>query len=103
MILPLDGPSKQGLLSSVGTVTPVEVKVGASAFSERKVITLQSDDGKFYVYFADAGETPSAATVAANGFIQFKDQKESYEAGDEQVVFVLSVSGTIDIRLAERA
>lgn len=103
MLSPLDGPSKQGLLSSVGTATPVEVKVGASAFSDRKVITMQSEDGKFYVYFADTGETPSAATVAANGFTQFKDQKESYEAGEKQVVYVLSVSGTINIRIAERA
>lgn len=102
MLSALDGPSKQGLLSSVGTVTPVEAKVGGSAFSDRKVITLQGDN-KFYVYFADDGETPSAATVTANGFSQFKDQKESYEAGEKQKVFVLAATGTVNIRIAERA
>ena len=102
MFLPLDGPAKQGVLSSVGTVTPVECKIEAQPFSERKVITLQGD-GKFYVYFADEGETPNAATVSANGFTQFKDQKETYEASCQQAVFVLSVTGTIDIVLAERA
>lgn len=102
MIDALDGPSKQGLLASVGTVTPIEVRVGASAFSDRKVVTLQGNN-KFYVYFADEGETPSAATITANGFIQFKDQKESYEAGERQKVFVLSASGTVNIRIAERA
>jgi hypothetical protein len=102
MLSPLDGPSKQGSLS-VGTATPVIAKVGASSFSDRKVITLQSSDNKFYVYFADSGETPNAATVAANGFIQFKDQKESYEAGEQQIVYLLSASGTINIKIAERS
>ena len=98
----LDGPSKQFKLSAVGVVTPVEVFASGSSFSERKVVTLQAD-GKFYIYFADEGETPNAATVAANGFIQYKDAKESYEAAGSQAVFVLAVTGTVDIRGAERA
>ena len=102
MLQPLDGPSKPFKLSSVGVVTPVEVFASGSSFPERKVITLQSD-GKFYIYFADEGETPSAATVAANGFIQYKNAKESYEASGSQAVFVLAVTGTVDIRGAERA
>jgi hypothetical protein len=102
MLQPLDGPSKSFKLSSVGTVTPVEVFATGSAFAERKVITLQSD-GKFYIYFADEGEVPDAATVSANGFIQYKDAKESYEASGSQAVFVLAVSGTVDIRGTERA
>ena len=101
MYSPLDGPSKQGKLSSVGTATPVEVKVDASAFEGRSVITLQGT-GKFYIYFADEGETPNAATVSANGFEQAKDSINTYEAGSKQAVFVLSVTGTIDIRIAER-
>lgn len=102
MFQPLDGPSSQGLLSSVGTSTPVEVKVGGSAYEDRKVITMQGD-GKFYVYFADEGETPNAATVSANGFVQFKDQVQSWEAGEQQAVWVLAVTGTVDVRIAERA
>jgi hypothetical protein len=98
----LDGPSKQGTLSAVGTATPVEVKVGASAFVERQVVTLQST-GKFYIYFADEGVVPNAATVIADGFTQFKDALNSYEATDQQAVYVLAVAGTVDIKLAERA
>jgi hypothetical protein len=102
MLEPLDGPSKHTVLSAVDTVTPVQVKVGATALTDRKVITLQGDS-KFYVYFADDAIVPSAATVAAEGFVQFKDQKESYEAGQRQIVFVLAVTGTVNIRVAERS
>jgi len=103
MIQALDGPSKQHKLSAVGTATPVEVKDGANpAFDDRKVVTMQGD-GKFYVYFANEDENPNATTVSTNGFIQFKDTKETYEAGDKQAIFVLAVSGTVDIRVAERA
>lgn len=98
----LDGPALQGTLSGVGTATPVEVKVGGSAFSERKVVSLQGD-GKFYVYFADEGVVPNAATVAADGFTQFKDALNSYEASDTQAVYVLAVTGTVNIKIAERA
>jgi hypothetical protein len=102
MLQPLDGPSKQFILSAVTTTTPVEVKAGASAFPERKVITLQAD-GKFYIYFADEGEIPSAVDITSKGFIQYKNSKESYEAAGSQVVFVLAETGTVNIRGAERA
>jgi len=100
MYQPLDGPATQGTLS-VGTVTVIEAKVGATAFTERQVLTLQPD-GKLYVYFANDGEVPTAATVAANGFIHFKSAKESYEAGQFQKVYLLSVAGTINVKIAER-
>lgn len=108
MILPLDGPSKQGKLTSVTDSTPVEAKVNASPYSERKVITLQSTKedtnyGSFYVYFSEDESTPSALTVSTNGFIQAKNAIHSYEAGEQQRVWVMSVSGSIDVRIAERA
>ena len=101
MLQPLDGTSKQASLS-VDTVTVLEIKAGASAFTERKVITVQPTDGKVYIYFGDEGVVPNAATVAADGFIQTKS-KESYEATGSQVVYILAVSGTVDVRFAERA
>jgi hypothetical protein len=97
----LDGPSKMFLLSSVGTVTPIEVKEGASAFVERKVLTLEGD-AKFYVYLADEGETPSAGDVSSMGFLSY-GPRESWEASGSQAVFVLAVTGTVNIRGAERA
>lgn len=101
MFLPLDGPAAQIKLISVSTVTPVEVKVGASALSERQVITMQPS-GNMKVYFGD-GNVPSAATITANGLDHFKNTKESYEAGEKQQVYVLAASGTIDVVIVERA
>ena len=101
MFSPLDGPAAQVKLTGVGIVTPVEVKVGATALSERQVITMQPN-GKMKVYFSD-GSVPSAATVLANGFDHFKDAKESYEAGEQQRVFVLAATGTVDVVIVERA
>lgn len=103
MLQPLDGPSLQGKLTSVGTGAVVEVKVGANAFEERKIVTMQGD-GRFYLYFGDldAG-APSAATVSDNGQIVFRNQLISIEATCDQPLYVLAVSGTVDIRIAERA
>jgi len=97
----LDGPSKQGNLS-VSTSVLIQAKVGSSPFTDRKVITLQPS-GKIYVYFADEGENPSISDVSTKGFVHFKDAKESYEAGELQVIFLLAVSGTVDVKIAERA
>lgn len=102
MYQPLDGPSAQIKITSVDTITPVEVKVGASALSERQVITLQPS-GNMKVYFAGDGAAPSAATILANGLDHFKNAKESYEAGEKQRVYVLATSGTIDVIVVERA
>ena len=101
MFQPLDGPSAQTKLTAVGTAVPVEVKVGASALTDRAVITLQPT-GKMKVYFSD-GTIPSAATVLANGLDHFKDAKETYEAGEQQKVYVLAATGTIDVIVVERA
>jgi hypothetical protein len=102
MFKPLDGPSIQSTLASVGTVTVVEVKVGSSSLAERQAVTLQGD-GKFYVYFGDGSTTPSAATVTSDGILVFKDQVMTFEAGEKQQLFVLSQSGTVNIKIVERA
>lgn len=108
MLRSLDGPAKSGKLTGVDTITPIEVKVGALPSPDRQVIMLQSTKkdspnyGDFYVYFADEGETPNAATVSANGFFQNKNSKESYEASASQSVWVLADVGTIDVRISER-
>lgn len=108
MFNPLNGPSKPGKMVAVGIATPVEVKKGAEALTERKVVTLQShsvddDYGSFYVYLSDDGETPNAATVADHGFVQTANSLHSYEASETQAIWVLSLTGTIDIRFVERA
>ena len=101
-LFPLDGPASQDTIS-VTTSTVQEAKIGASALSERKVVTLQPVDGKIYVYFGDGASTPSAATVIADGFVQFRNAKNSYECSHRQPVFILAVSGTVNVKVAERA
>jgi hypothetical protein len=101
MFSPLDGPSIQGSIS-VGNLAVVEAKVGLSVFSDRKIITIQPM-GKIYVLFAEEGVVPSLADLTTKGFIHFKNQKDSYEAGDKQKVYLLSFAGTIDVKIAERA
>lgn len=101
MLLPLDGPAVQIKLTAVDTITPVEVKVGASALIDRAVITIQPN-GNIKVYFSD-GTVPSAATILANGFDHYKSAKETYEAGEKQKVYILASSGTVNVVIVERA
>lgn len=101
MFNPLDGPAIQGSIS-VGTGAVVEAKVGGSPFTDRKVITLQPT-GKMYVLFADEGVVPSVSDLSTKGFLHFKNQKDTYEAGEKQKVYLLSFTGTIDVKIAERS
>jgi hypothetical protein len=100
--LPLDGPSLQTTLS-VNTTTVQEVKVGASAITERKVVTIMPTSGKIYVYFGGDAGVPSAATVIAHGLIQYKNAMCSYEASDSQPIYILSLTGTTTVKIVERA
>lgn len=103
MYLPLDGPAAPAVLN-IDDVTPVEVKASSNALGERKVVTIQPFTGPIYVYFADdSGSAPSAATVAAQGFLHFNKAKETYEAGEDQKLYILAVSGSVAVRIAERA
>lgn len=101
MLQPLDGPATQDTLT-LTSATVQEARVGGSAFSERKVVTLQADQ-KFYVYFGDGTSTPSAATVAADGIEIAKSAIASFEASDKQPLFVLAVSTTANLKVVERA
>lgn len=104
MMQPLDGPAIQFILTSVSDTIPVKAQASQSvAFSERQVVTLQSTDGNFYVYFADSGEIPSANDVSTKGFTHPKTAIRSYEAGPLQTIYVMSVNNTINIRGAERS
>lgn len=98
----LDGPSKQGIISAT-TATVTEVKIGATAHIERKIVTLQPLGGTIRVYFADEGVVPSAATVGSDGIKHFKNQLNTYEASDKQKLYIVSESGTFNVVLIERA
>jgi hypothetical protein len=98
----LDGPAKQGIISAT-TASVTEVKIGASAFDERKVVTIQPLGGTIRVYFADEGIVPSAATVGSDGLQHFKRQKDTYEATCTQTLYIVAESGTFDVVIVERA
>ena len=102
MLQPLDGPSRQFQISA-DTITPKKLQRDAATLPERAVVTVQTLDGQIWVYFADDNETPSAGDVSSKGFLHYTKGKESYEAGPFQIVYILAVTGTVDVRGAERA
>jgi len=102
-LLPLDGPSKQFAVSLTDS-TAVEVKDGVNpAYSDRKVVTMMPIDGKMWVYFGDGDVTPTANDVKTKGFPHPKGALRSYEASDTQDMWIVSDTGTIDVRVAERS
>ena len=101
MLLPLDGPAKQFALNPTSTVV-VEVK-DTTVLSERKVVTIMLTDGKIYVFFGDGTNTPSANDVQTKGFPHQKGALRSYEASDTQPLWIIADTGTVNVRVAERA
>lgn len=94
MLLPLDGPAVYGFLNV--TTTAVEVKVGASVHTDRKVITIQPIDGEVYFGY-DSSVTSSTGTKI------FKGQVYPLEAGELLPVWIVAASGTINVRITEVA
>lgn len=91
---PLDGPAVHGTLSV--TTSPSEVKVGASVLSERKVITIQPTDGVVYFGYSNT-------VTSSTGTKIFKGQVYPLEAGEALPVWVVSASGTVNVRITEVA
>lgn len=101
MFQPLDGPAAHDTIS-VGTGAVVEAKIGASSLEERKVLTIQPTD-KLYIYWGDGSGIPSVGTVSADGITLFKNGVYTFEASRSQPIYMLSVSGTIDVKVVERS
>ena len=93
MYIPLNGPADQGALSV--TTTPVEVKVGVSALSERTMVTIQPLDGDVYLGYNSGTLTSSTGTKI------FKGQYFPIEATDKLPVYIVAASGSIDVRITE--
>lgn len=93
MIQPLDGPGVYKALSV--TDTPQEVKFGAAAASERKVITIQPTDGVIYYGYSNVVDDTTGTKI-------FKGQWIMIEAGEFLPVWVVAASGgTVDVRITE--
>ena len=92
MYQPIDGPSFYGALS-VGT-SPVLLKVGASVYTERSVVSFQPTNGIIYYGF-DASVTSSTGTKV------YQDQIIWLEAAAANDIYLVAASGTINVRITE--
>lgn len=102
MLFPLDGPALQNALSITTTVV-VEAKIGASAFKERKAVTIQPKNGDLYIYFGDDTTTPTNTDLTNKGMLIYSGAKETYEASASQRIFLMAVSATTTVIVVERA
>lgn len=94
MYLPIDGPNTYTNIN-VGT-TAVELKVGASALEERKVVIIQPLGNRIYFGYNNSVTT-------ANGIEVSKRQVVILEAGPEVAIWAIANTGTIDVRIQELA
>jgi hypothetical protein len=101
MFFRLDGPTLQAS-QAVTDSTVFRVRVGASEFSERDVVTICPLDGDIWVFFGDNANTPTAAQVKASGFPQPEGSTRTYEAAASQEIYIVADDGTVDVRYAER-
>lgn len=89
-----DGPTLYTNIS-IGT-SATEIKVGASALPDRKVLIIQSLGNRIYIGF-------DSSVTTSKGIELSKRQTLFLEAGPEVTVYAIASSGTIDVRIAELA
>ena len=92
MYQPVDGPVIYTNISVSTTAT--ELKVGASAQVERKVLVVQALENRVYIGF-------DSSVTTSNGIELSKRQTLFLEVGEEVTVYAIADSGTIDVRIAE--
>jgi hypothetical protein len=95
MLQSLNGPAEYGALS-VGSVTPIEVKVQATYLDDRKLITIQPLNGDVYYGYTNA-------VTISTGTKIFSQQFFPLETGFDLKIWLISVSGTVDVRITEVA
>lgn len=88
----IDGPNLYANLAV--TTTPVEVKVGASALEDRLAVLIQPQDGFIYMGY-------NSSVSSATGIKIFKGQLFALEAGSRVTVYIVSGSGTVNVRIQE--
>ena len=92
MLQPLDGPALHGTMSV--TTSPSEVKVNALALEERKMISVSPTDGKIWYGYDNT-------VTSATGTRVTKHQTLFLEAAATLPVWIVSDSGTVDVRITE--
>jgi len=94
MLQPLDGPALSGVLSA--TTTAQEVKVNATVLEERKLISVTPTDGKVWYGYDNTVTSLTGTRVT-------KNQTLFLEASSSLPVYIVTASGTVDVRITEVA
>lgn len=94
MYLPVNGPVEYGALSVSTSAT--EIKIGASALDERKVVVIQSQGNSIFIGFNNSVTTSSGLELR-------KRQTIILEASPDVAIYAITSSGTIDVRVWELA
>jgi hypothetical protein len=89
-----NGPGLEGALAV--STTPILLKVGASALEERAMVSIQPTNGVIYY-----GYTSSVTSLT--GTKVFKNQLLPLEATSTLTVYLVAASGTVDVRITEKA
>lgn len=92
MYLSLDGPSVYSQISVGASAT--EVKVGASRYSERQIVTIQPLTGDIWLGYSNS-------LSSSNGTKIFKNQLVSIEASNKSEIWILAVTGTVTVAIGE--
>jgi hypothetical protein len=89
-----DGPGVQGNI--VVSTTPVLLKVGSTALEDRDVVSIQPIDGIVYFGYDNT-------VTASTGTKVFKNQFISLEAADKLTVYLVTASGSVNVRITEKS
>ena len=90
----LDGPGYNKALSV--TTTAQEVVYDTTPLSERKIITIQPLNGDIYYGYSNGVTTSNGTKIFSNQFFPL-------EVGPELRVWVITATGTVDVRISEVA
>lgn len=88
----VNGPVVYGSLTV--STSAVEVKVGADKLSERKLLGIQPLTGPVYLGF-------DSSVTTSTGILIFKNQHFILELSDMASAFLISASGSINVRIFE--
>lgn len=89
----INGPSYYGAISV--STTPTLLKVGASVYSERIEVSFQPLDGDIYYGFDSSVSYTTGTKV-------FRYQLITLESGPLETIYLVTESGTVDVRITER-
>lgn len=76
------------------TSTPQPIRVGATNFANRIIITMQPTDGTVYFGFDDQVDETTGTPIETNAFMPIY-------ASEDLDVYVMTPAGTVDVRITE--